>query len=126
MHFIMNYIKSLVDYWRKALREGEDRITKLVGIDNVTIMFITHDGYLIGLSYKPELCGVPIVAVKSSGEMAKAIARYVERRNVPFYNHYALARELFDTGYIGKPIPKTTYTLVARALLQLGIIQVSD
>jgi flagellar biosynthesis protein FlhB len=108
---------------RNRIRQENQQTAGLVGINNASVVFKTKDGNVLAISYKPDLLGVPIVAARGTGESAIEIERRAKESKIPFFDDPALAAELYEKGRVGNAIPKETFSTVARALMQLGLVK---
>jgi flagellar biosynthesis protein FlhB len=108
---------------RKRIQRENQETAGLVGINNAAVVFRTKDGNVIAISYKPDLVGVPMVAARGTGDSARQIEQRAKENKIPFFDDPALAQELYEKARVGNAIPKETFSTVARALLQLGLVK---
>lgn len=107
---------------RSARKAERDRIAKSAGLTgiNAASVFIEGDGMLVGITYKPDVSGVPIVAAKVQPSDAPAVIAAVKERGVKIMVDPATVAILMKSGAVGQPIPRETFTPVAQALVQAG------
>ncbi len=83
-------------------------------------LWIAGPGGMIGIAYKPEQSGVPMIATKALADN-EARAREVARENgAAIENNPELFKVLITGGKIGQPIPRESFTEVAQALVRAG------
>jgi type III secretion protein U len=107
---------------RSARRAERNRMSQGAGLTglNAANMFVQGRDGIVGIAYKPQLSGVPIVAAKAMRINMDEFINNANERGIRIIQDPALAASLMKTGRVGEPIPRDTFTPVARALIQAG------
>lgn len=100
---------------RERKKAGES--AGLTGTNAMNIVFL-GPGIAIGVTYKPERSGVPLVAVKRADKPGAAeLLKIARERGVPIVEDADTATKLLK-GLVGDAIPRDTFTPVAQALVR--------
>lgn len=103
---------------RNAERRKAGQSAGLTGLNAMNIVFFGK-GAAVGIAYKPQMSGVPIVAVKRAENGAELLQAAKEKGVVAVENPDVIEQLL--KGRIGEPIPRETFQSVAQALVAAGI-----
>jgi type III secretion protein U len=109
------HVRGERDQIRKEMAEKAG----LVGPNAANLWIAGPDG-MIGITYKPEESGVPIVAAKGVGENFPLFRERAMEKGVAIAEDPALFAALIKSAKIGQPIPRETFTDVAQALVRAG------
>jgi type III secretion protein U len=104
---------------RDQIRKEMAETAGLVGPNAANLWIAGPDG-MIGIAYKPEESGVPIVAAKGVGENFALFRERARENGVTIAENPALFAALLKSAKIGQPIPRETFTDVAQALVRAG------
>ncbi len=104
---------------RDQIRREMAETAGLVGPNAANLWIAGADG-MIGIAYKPEQSGVPIVAAKGIGDNFPIFRQRAMENGVAIARDPALFAALLKSGKIGQPIPRETFTEVAQALVRAG------
>lgn len=99
---------------RKQIEAASRRMLQEVPKANVVLVNPTH--VAVALRYDPATMTAPIVVAKGGDHMCEKIKEIARAYGVPIIRRPALARELYTTVKIGKPIPEKLFTAVAEVL----------
>jgi len=94
-----------------------NRILKEVPRADVILTNPTH--LAVALRYKPGEDRAPIVVAKGADELAAIIRKLARQHGVPIIEHRSLARALYTTVKVGKPIPSDNFLAVAEVLARV-------
>ena len=94
-----------------------NRIMKEVPNADVVVTNPTH--FAVALRYRPGHDKAPVVVAKGQDELAAHIRAIARRHGVPILENRPLARALYKTVKVGKPVPESLVTAVARVLAQV-------
>ena len=94
-----------------------NRIVKEVPRADVVLTNPTH--VAVALRYQAGKDKAPVVVAKGAEELAAAIRQIARRSSVPIIEHRALARALYNTVKVGRPIPSSFFQAVAQILAQV-------
>lgn len=103
---------------RNAERRKAAQGAGLTGMNAMNIVF-AGKGTAVGVAYKPQMSGVPIVAVKRA-ENGAELLKVARQKGVAIVENADLVAQLLK-GRIGEPIPRETFQSVAQALVGAGI-----
>lgn len=107
------HIRSARNQERKKAAESAG----LTGTNAMNIVFL-GDGIAVGVTYKPDRSGVPLVAVKRADPTATAeLLAIANQRGVPVVQDPDTTSKLVK-GRVGDAIPRDTFTSVAQALVK--------
>jgi type III secretion protein U len=109
------HVRGERDQIRKEMAEKAG----LVGPNAANLWIAGPDG-MIGITYKPEESGVPIVAAKGVGENFPLFRERAMEKGVAIAEDPALFATLIKSAKIGQPIPRESFTDVAQALVRAG------
>jgi flagellar biosynthesis protein FlhB len=98
----------------KGLSRAMQRLTESVPKADVIITNPTH--YAIALSYKQNSMSAPIVVAKGTGWIALRIREIAKESRIPIVERKSLARALYDSVDIDRPIPYELFRAVAEVL----------
>lgn len=110
------HIRSARNQERKKAAESAG----LTGTNAMNIVFVGK-GIAVGVCYKPDRSGVPLVAVKRGDAAGTAEVLAIAReRKVPVVENPDITEKLLK-GRVGDAIPRDTFTPVAQALVKNGV-----
>ncbi len=75
---------------------------------------------VMGVAYKPEQSGVPIVAAKGLADNEARMRATAAETGAAIIDDPELFAMLAEKGKIGKPIPRDSFTKAAQALVRAG------
>lgn len=104
---------------RQAERKRVAQMAGLVGPNNANLWIVGADG-VVGITYKPEESGVPIVAAKAAGDAAARVLAQAREKGVAVAQDEGLFAALREKGKVAQPIPRETYGTIAQALVRAG------
>jgi type III secretion protein U len=104
---------------RYQIRKEMAETAGLVGPNAANLWIAGPDG-MIGIAYKPEQSGVPIVAAKGVGENFPIFREKARENGVAIAEEPALFETLLKSAKIGQPIPRETFTEIAQCLVRAG------
>jgi type III secretion protein U len=104
---------------RDQVRREMAETAGLVGPNAANLWVAGPDG-MIGITYKPEESGIPIVAAKGVGENFALFRARAMEKGVAIAQEPKLFAQLLETAKIGQPIPRETFTDVAQCLIRAG------
>jgi len=104
---------------RKAERKRLAQSAGLTGPNAANFWVAGPDG-AIGLTYRPERSGVPIVAAKAAGDTARALLAKAREAGVAVGENPAVFAALVKDGRVGDAIPRPTFEAVAQMLVRAG------
>ena len=84
---------------------------------DVVIRNPTH--FAVALRYRPDQDAAPVVLAKGQDELALRIVRKAEENHVAVVENVPLARALYATTELNRPIPPELYNAVAEVLVYL-------
>lgn len=94
-----------------------NRILKEVPTADVILTNPTH--VAVALRYRAGEDRAPIVVAKGADELAAVIRRLARQHGVPVIEHRGLARALYATVKVGRPIPSDHFVAVAEVLARV-------
>ena len=83
-------------------------------------LWIAGAAGMVGIAYKPDLSGVPMLAAKALGDNEARARGLAQENDVAIDNNPELFKMLITQGKIGQPIPRDSFTEVAQALVRAG------
>ncbi len=98
----------------KGLRRIAQRIRNSVPQADVVITNPTH--YAIALKYDRDSMDAPTILAKGQGFLALKIREIAKESRVPIVERKPLARALYSSGEVGKPIPYELFRAVAEVI----------
>lgn len=104
---------------RRAERKRLAQSAGLTGPNAANFWVAGPDG-AIGLAYKPEQSGVPVVAAKAAGEAARALLAKAREAGIAVGENPAVFAALAREGRVGEAIPRQTFESVAQMLVRAG------
>lgn len=105
---------------RKELHSQFARTSQsLRGIRQADLVVVNPVHFAVGLRYQPGTMDAPIVVSRGSHAMALRLRRLAFAYNVPVVVDPVLARRLFRTSALGRPIPEDLFRPVADIYLGL-------
>ena len=99
---------------RKQYEAATRRMLQDVPKANVVLVNPTH--VAVALRYDPSTMKTPVVVAKGGDHLCEKIKDIARSYGVPIIRRPTLARELFATVKLGKPIPDKLFTAVAEVL----------
>ncbi|HPY76216.1 MAG TPA: flagellar biosynthesis protein FlhB [Anaerohalosphaeraceae bacterium] len=99
---------------QKQLEAATRRMLKEVPRANVVL--VNPDHVAVALRYDPAEMNTPVLIAKGAGHLCEKIKEIARAYGVPILRRPPLARELYATVKLGKPIPEKLYTAVAEIL----------
>lgn len=104
---------------RKAERKRLADAAGLTG-PNATDLWIAGPDGAVGIAYKPEQSGVPVVAAKALGTAAEAYLEAAREKEKAVTQNPDLYALLAESGRVGQAIPRDTFQRVAQELVRAG------
>lgn len=98
-------------------RMAQSRMMQQVPQADVVIRNPTH--YAVALRYRPEQDAAPVVLAKGQDSLALRIVKVAEEHKVSVVENVPLARALYATTELNRPIPPELYNAVAEVLVYL-------
>jgi type III secretion protein U len=107
---------------RGARNQERRRLAQSAGLTGpqTANLFLLSPNGVVGITYKPDISGVPIVALKGRDAQVPDFLDIARQRGVGIIENIELTDTLLGLGRVGEPIPRDTFTAVARALVQAG------
>ncbi|MEE2755913.1 MAG: flagellar biosynthesis protein FlhB [Myxococcota bacterium] len=99
---------------RIAMEMANQRMMQAVPDADVIVNNPTHIS--VALRYKQGVDAAPVVLAKGADFMAMRIRRAARANNIPMVENKPLARSLYKTVKVGKPVPSKFYRAVAEVL----------
>lgn len=96
---------------------AQSRMMQQVPKADVVIRNPTH--FAVALRYRPDQDAAPVVLAKGQDELALRIVRKAEESHVAVVENVPLARALYATTELNRPIPPELYNAVAEVLVYL-------
>lgn len=96
---------------------AQSRMMQQVPKADVVIRNPTH--FAVALRYRPDQDAAPVVLAKGQDELALRIVRTAEEHHVAVVENVPLARALYATTELNRPIPPELYNAVAEVLVYL-------
>lgn len=88
-------------------------------VPKANVVLVNPDHVAVALRYDPAQAAAPIVVAKGADHLCEKIKEIARAYGVPILRRPPLARELYATVKIGRPIPEKLYTAVAEILALL-------
>ncbi len=104
---------------KRALRERQYAIaarSARKAMAEATVVLTNPSQFAVALRYRPDVDGVPIILARGTDESARAIRDMADAHAVPRVESPVLARALYFTGDVGRPIAADLYLAVATVL----------
>ena len=99
---------------KRAMEMSNQRMMQAVPEADVVVNNPTHIS--VALRYRQGSDAAPIVVAKGADFMAMRIRRMARKHGVPMIENKPLARSLYKTVKVGKPVPSRFYRAVAEVL----------
>lgn len=84
-------------------------------------VFVHGPGVTVGLRYKPEEAGVPVLVARAYAPANMRLLATARDLDVPVSENPALADQIAGGASPGQPVPRSTYAHVARMLHSVGV-----
>jgi type III secretion protein U len=91
-----------------------------MGLGATSMLFIGRD-VIVGVRYVANETPAPYIVLKASGDRRREIMRDARRTGVPSVASDTIAKALFNRGIVGNVIPRATFTVVAKELMDKGL-----
>ena len=88
----------------------------LTKVPKASVVLVNPDHVAVALQYQPGQTSAPVVIAKGADLICEKIKEIARAYGVPIIRRPALAREIFATVKIDKPIPEKLFTVVAEVL----------
>ena len=98
-------------------RMAQSRMMQQVPKSDVVIRNPTH--FAVALRYRPDQDDAPVVLAKGQDHLALRIVRVAEENHVAVVENVPLARALYASADLNRPIPPELYNAVAEVLVYL-------
>lgn len=85
-------------------------------VERAQVVVTNPDHYAVALRYEPEKQAAPVVVAKGKGYLAQRIKDEARRHAVAIVEDPPLARALYRSVEVGRPIPEDLYQAVAEVL----------
>ncbi|QGZ95654.1 flagellar biosynthesis protein FlhB [Terricaulis silvestris] len=100
----------------RAIRIQRSRQRMLQNVPQASVVITNPTHYAIALKYEPGETPAPICLAMGVDAVAARIREVAEEHNIPLVEDPPLARALFATAEIDRPIPKEHYEAVAKVI----------
>jgi flagellar biosynthetic protein FlhB len=100
----------------RAIRIQRSRQRMLQNVPQASVVITNPTHYAIALKYEPGETPAPICLAMGVDAVAARIREVAEEHNIPVVEDPPLARALFATAEIDRPIPKEHYEAVAKVI----------
>ena len=104
---------------RKRVQKEMSDTAGLVG-PKAANLWVAGPGGVMGVAYKPEQSGVPIVAAKGLADNEARMRETAAETGAAVIDDPELFAMLAENGKIGKPIPRDSFTRAAQVLVRAG------
>jgi flagellar biosynthetic protein FlhB len=104
---------------RELQREAATRSGSLRRVPDADVLITNPTHLSIALIYQRGVMSAPQVIAKGAGELAQRMREVARRHRVPIVEDKGLARELFNSVDIDRPIGEELYPLVAKILVRI-------
>lgn len=104
---------------RNRIRKEMADTAGLVGPKAANLWIAGPNG-MIGIAYKPEQSGVPMLAAKALADNETQAREVAHENGIAIESNPELFKLLITEGKIGQPIPRESFTEVAQALVRAG------
>jgi len=104
---------------RQRRREAHKKVAQAREMQQVKTadVVVTNPTHIaVALKYDPEKMPAPTVVAKGMGPLAEQIRRLAVEHGVPVIERKPLARTLYKTVKVGRPIPEELYTVFAEIM----------
>lgn len=100
----------------RSIRQEKFRKRMMSNVPNATVVVTNPTHFAVALRYEPEETEAPVCVAKGQDFMALKIKEIAAANDVPIVENPPLARALFATVDIDKPIPTEHWTAVAEVI----------
>ncbi len=100
----------------RQIRMERARKRMMAAVPDATVVIANPTHYAVALKYDPELAPAPICVAKGVDVLALKIREIAEAHDVPVMVEPPLARALYETAELDRPIPESHYIAVARVI----------
>ena len=101
------------------IARGRARASMLTNVPRATLVVANPTHFSVALRYLQDEGGAPIVVAKGQDLLALRIRALAEENNIPVVEDVALARSLYRSTEIDKPIPADFYRAIAELIIFL-------
>lgn len=100
----------------RSLALDRRRKSMIAAVPRATLVIANPTHYAIALRYVREEGGAPLVLAKGKDFLALKIREIAERHSIPIVEDKALARSMYDSVEVDRPIPVEFYKAVAELI----------
>ncbi|HUI19692.1 MAG TPA: EscU/YscU/HrcU family type III secretion system export apparatus switch protein [Methylocella sp.] len=100
----------------RSLALDRQRKSMIAAVPRATLVVANPTHYAVALRYVREEGGAPLVLSKGKDLIALKIREIAERHSIPVIEDKALARSMYDSAEIDRPIPPEFYKAVAELI----------
>jgi flagellar biosynthesis protein FlhB len=104
---------------RELQRENLKQAASVKRVPEADVLITNPDHLAIALRYERGVMAAPILLARGADSWAAQMRAVARRHGIPIYQRKPLARQLFQTGALGQPIPADSYLDVARIYADL-------
>ena len=100
----------------RAIRMERSRQRMMANVPEASVVITNPTHYAVALKYEQGETPAPICLAMGVDTVAQRIREVAEEHNIPIVEDPPLARALFATAEIDRPIPKEHYEAVAKII----------
>ena len=100
----------------RSLGRSLARMRMMSDVPTADVVVTNPTRLAVALRYDPEVADAPVVVAMGSRKLAERIRRVALESGVPVIENRPVARALFATAKVGRPIPPALYVAVAEIL----------
>ncbi len=100
----------------RQVRMERARKRMMAAVPGATVVIANPTHYAVALKYDPDIAPAPICVAKGVDVLALKIREVADAHGVPIMVEPPLARALYETADLDKPIPESHYIAVARVI----------
>ena len=100
----------------RSLGRSLARMRMMSAIPTADVVVTNPTHIAVALRYDPEIADAPVVVAMGTRKTAQRIRRIALEAGVPVIENRMVARALFATTKIGRPVPPALYVAVAEIL----------
>jgi flagellar biosynthesis protein FlhB len=104
---------------RELQRENLKQSASVKRVPEADVLITNPEHLAIALRYERGRMGAPVMLAKGADSWAAEMRALARRHGIPIYERKPLARQLFQIGQLGQPIPADSYLDVARIYADL-------
>lgn len=93
------------------------------GMDEADAVVVNPTHFAIAMRYDTAVTPVPMMLARGRDERAQAMIAHAHALGIPVIRHVWLARTLYATGAVARPVPRATYAAVAHVYAVIEELQ---